>query len=163
MSDQLEHIWPHLQAELALAVEESAYRIWLAPLRPRSLFDGCLQLEAPNGGRSWISDRFGRVLEACAAAVIAPGTTVELVEQHSARDQSDATTDPPALRRGRDRRAGNRMRSQARPASPPDKTTTSDPLGMHISAEIERTPTSRSGPLGNPKLTFEQFVIGDSN
>jgi chromosomal replication initiator protein len=136
VSAELEHIWSRLQAELALAVEESAYRIWLAPLRPRSLADGCLQLEAANGGRSWINDRFGRVLEACAAAVIAPGTTVELVDQRSVVPRESAAT------------------GAAQPA----------PGGRDVrTGTAQRTPTSRPGPLGNPKLTFEQFVIGDSN
>ncbi len=159
MSDQLEHIWPHLQAELALAVDESAYRIWLAPLRPRSLANGCLQLEAPNGGRSWISDRFGRVLEACAAAVIAPGTVVEFVELQPTGEHERAPAEI-TRRQTRDLRRAARNRRHTRIESP---AHSSGMQTAQLGTDTERTSASRPGPLGNPKLTFEQFVIGDSN
>jgi len=122
VSAKLEHIWSRMQAELALAVDDSAYRIWLAPLRPRALDGGRLVLEAPPGACSWIRDRFGRVLESCAANVISDGIVVELVELN--------TCEP----------------------------STNEPLRAPV-----RERESRPGPLGNPKLTFEQFVIGDSN
>ena len=44
------------------------------------------------------------------------------------------------------RPAGRRAPAQATGATPP-----------------QREPAPRDGPLGNPKLTFDQFVIGDSN
>lgn len=134
-----------MQAELALAVDDSAYRIWLAPLRPCELDDGRLLLEAPPGACSWVRDRFGRVLESCAADVIGEGVRVELVDRHGG-GRSAGTSDL-----GRDRR---RRRA---------------PAGVeHTSPEPRQQPQprereSRPGPLGNPKLTFEQFVIGDSN
>jgi chromosomal replication initiator protein len=159
VSDELEHIWSRLQAELALAVEESAYRIWLAPLHPRSLSDGCLQLEAPNGGRSWISDRFGRVLEACAAAVIAPGATVELVDQHVAIGRKRApATDTQSHALGQP--TFSRQTHDAQRSAPQHSRAAFD---AQIHADVDRTRASRPGPLGNPKLTFEQFIIGDSN
>jgi chromosomal replication initiator protein len=111
-----------MQAELALAVDDSAYRIWLAPLRPCELDERRLLLEAPPGACSWLRDRFGRVLESCAAAVIADGVVVEIVDRHGTE------------------------RTAEQPSRPP-----------------ERERESRPGPLANPKLTFEQFVIGDSN
>jgi len=122
-----------MQAELALAVDDSAYRIWLAPLRPRELDERRLLLEAPPGACSWIRDRFGRVLESCAAEVIAEGVVVELIERHG----RDGEIDRP--------KAGASRAIRERPQPPP------------------RERESRPGPLANPKLTFEQFVIGDSN
>jgi chromosomal replication initiator protein len=157
VSDELEYIWSRLQAELALAVEESAYRIWLAPLHPRSLSDGCLQLEAPNGGRSWISDRFGRVLEACAAAVIAPGTTVELIDQHLVERKRASLTDTQALGQAT---PGRRKTHDAHQSAPQHSRTAFD---VEVHAAGKHIRASRPGPLGNPKLTFEQFIIGDSN
>jgi chromosomal replication initiator protein len=132
VSAELEDIWSRVQAELALAVEESAYRIWLAPLRPRELSSQRLQLEAPAGACAWVHDRFGRVLDACAAKVIAPGTHVELVEQG--------------------------IGDGARPTKLPSRAAVT-PSPRAAPAQHE----SRPGPLGNPKLTFEQFVIGDTN
>lgn len=133
MSAELEHIWSRMQAELALAVDDSAYRIWLAPLRPRELDERRLLLEAPPGACSWIRDRFGRVLESCAAEVIADGVVVELVE----RQEREAGVDEPTAGPGRP------TRERPQPST--------------------RERESRPGPLANPKLTFEQFVIGDSN
>jgi chromosomal replication initiator protein len=122
-----------MQAELALAVDDSAYRIWLAPLRPCELDERRLLLEAPSGACSWIRDRFGRVLESCAAAVIAEGIVVELVDHH---DRNDGVGDSGGA------------------SSPTFRTRPQPPA---------RARESRPGPLANPKLTFEQFVIGDSN
>jgi chromosomal replication initiator protein len=122
-----------MQAALALAVDDSAYRIWLAPLRPCELDERRLLLEAPPGACSWIRDRFGRVLESCAAQVIADGVAVELVDRRE-REGS-----------GEQRAPGSSRAARERPQSP------------------ARERESRPGPLANPKLTFEQFVIGDSN
>ncbi len=129
VSAELDHIWSLVQAELALTVDEPTYRIWLEPLRAVELADGRLLISAPAHACRWIGDRFGRLIEASAEAVIGPGTVVELL---SAQQQ------PGAARR----RPG-----RAAPGEPP----------------AIPAPPPPSGPLGNPKLTFEQFVIGDSN
>jgi chromosomal replication initiator protein len=140
VSAELDHIWSRIQAELALAVDDGAYRIWLAPLRPRALEQGRLLLEAPAGARSWIRDRFGRVLESCAAGVIDDLVVVELVDRH-----------------------GGARGPSAHGAS---AHGAGDAPGRPLAGD-QRTPAperpSRPGPLANPKLTFEQFVIGDSN
>jgi len=150
VSAELEQIWSRVQAELALSVDEPTYRIWLAPLQPVALDDGRLTLRAPAQSRAWIRDRFGRVLESCAAKVIGEGTSVELVEPDA---PSDGPSDPPsrerptaATRSGAGRRRITTPRSDASSAS-----------GDTLAAD------QRTGPLGNPKLTFEQFVIGDCN
>jgi chromosomal replication initiator protein len=122
-----------MQAELALAVDDSAYRIWLAPLRPCELDERRLLLEAPSGACAWIRDRFGRVLASCAAEVIGDGVSVELVDRRR-RERDGAETATPPSTNARER------------IQPP-----------------VRERESRPGPLANPKLTFEQFVIGDSN
>lgn len=160
MSAELEHIWSRVQAELALAVDDSAYRIWLAPLRPCELDRGRLVLEAPPTTRAWIRERFGRVLESCAAHVIEAGVAVEIVERqasaNSPGEPHDGDRRPPQRRftrghalAGRDGRGA--LRSSA-----------STPHEARAGA-FPREGESRPGPLGNPKLTFEQFVIGDSN
>ena len=135
MSDELEHIWSRVQAQLALVVDEPTYSIWLAKLEPLEVIGECLVLAAPPQSCRWIQGRFGRVIEASVELVLGPHATIEL---------RPAEVAAPTGRRG-DRgaaaRPSQREGALAGPASVPH----------------------RSGPLGNPKLTFEQFVIGDSN
>jgi chromosomal replication initiator protein len=137
-----------VQAELALSVDEATYRIWLAPLQPLELDDRCLTLQAPPHGRGWIGDRFGRLLESCAAKVLGDGARVELVDR--ARGEGATGAARPSRRAGR---SLDRAPAARRPPAPAGRAQPAD------SGAVE----SRSGPLGNPKLTFEQFVIGDSN
>jgi chromosomal replication initiator protein len=145
-------------------VDESTYRIWLGPLRACELDEQRLLLEAPPQACGWIRDRFGRVLDTCAARVVGPGTFVEVieVEQHDAQltatrgsgqlatqslDGGDATDAPQAKRRGNRSARQKRRSGQSLIPEPPQRAGGD----------------SRAGPLGNPKLTFEQFVIGDCN
>ena len=146
MSAELEHIWSRVQHELALSVDELTYRIWLAPLRPRELSGQRLFLDAPPHARGWIRDRFGRLLDGCAASVIGPGASVELAEQER-DDARERPTSPATAPNARVYKKHGRR-----------QTSTSQRHDERASA-----PASRGGPLGNPKLTFEQFVIGDSN
>jgi chromosomal replication initiator protein len=142
MSDELEDIWTRVQGELATAVDELTYRIWLAPLRPHELDGPRLRVDAPAQACAWVRDRFGRLLDACAADVIGPGATVELL---AARSGADAAAPPGRVGgRGRPHGGGGRDRSEAVPV------------------ELASAGDGRS-PIGNPKLTFDQFVIGDGN
>jgi chromosomal replication initiator protein len=145
VSAELEHIWSRIQAELALCVDEATYRIWLAPLRPLALTEGCLTLQAPAHGRGWIADRFGRVLESCAAQVIGDGAVVQLVEHDGRAVEGDTETGASTGGTLGGRRHHGRRRSSPQPRS-------------RVAGERHD-----AGPLGNPKLTFEQFVIGDCN
>ncbi len=153
MSEELEHIWARVRAELALAVDQSTYRIWLEPLQPRELCDGRLLVEAPGSARVWVHDRFGRLLDACAADVLGSGASVELVDPQ--RDRAEAESGRPRITK---RRANTRnAASAAMSTSSPQQAASGD----HVRSQ--QGPQSRPGPLGNPKLTFEQFVIGDCN
>ncbi len=127
MSTQLEHIWSQIRAELSQTIEEPVYRIWLEPLRAVDLTGDNLTVEAPAQTCGWVRERFGRALQTCAAAVLGPDLTVDVVETRSGRQ------------------AGN-----PHPPGPPTATSTAHP---------QPTPAI----CGNPKLTFDQFVIGDSN
>ncbi len=130
---------------LPLQSTSSAYRIWLAPLRPCELDGGRLLLEAPPGACSWVRDRFGRVLESCAAGVIGDGVRVELVDRHARKHGAS------------ERETGRDQRRRHTPASLENAST------EFRERSRPRERESRPGPLGNPKLTFEQFVIGDCN
>ncbi|MEA2153896.1 MAG: chromosomal replication initiator protein, partial [Solirubrobacteraceae bacterium] len=58
---------------------DSTYEIWLAPLQARALVGDTLLVAAPDEIRSWVADRFGRVLQTCAAAVLGPQALVDVV------------------------------------------------------------------------------------
>ncbi len=136
MSDELEHIWSRVQAELALAVDEATYRIWLEKLRARELSaDQRLLVEAPPQACGWIRDRFGRVLQSCAATVVGPEVVLELISNQ----------DPGGCGDGAGTRTGAAQRL------------------LRSSGGARTARARRGGPLGNPKLSFDQFVIGDCN
>jgi chromosomal replication initiator protein len=124
VSTELEQIWSRVQVELAAAVDEATYRIWLEPLRVCELAEQRLLVQAPPHACGWVRERFGRLVQACTAAVVGADVTVDIVEctpGHAAPARGDT--------------------SQA-----------------ESTYEV-----GEQGLLGNPKLTFDQFVIGDSN
>ena len=59
---------------------DSTFEIWLAALTARALVDGTLIVSAPDEIRTWVIDRFARVLQTCAAAVLGADTSVDVVE-----------------------------------------------------------------------------------
>jgi len=122
--------------QLALTVDEPTYRIWLEPLRALELHDDRLAIEAPRHAHRWIQDRFGRHIQASVAALLGPSVVVEFVTTPA----GSTTTATAAHGAGR----------KANTSSPPR-------------AEQPPAQATLGGPLGNPKLTFDQFVIGDSN
>jgi chromosomal replication initiator protein len=79
LTPQLARDWALIQAQLRQAVPDSTFEIWLAALRPRAHVGDTLVVAAPDEIRSWVADRFARVLQTCAAAVLGPQTTVEVV------------------------------------------------------------------------------------
>ncbi len=139
MNQELEHIWSRVQAQLALVVDEPTYRIWLEPLTAIELVGERIVLQAPLHACGWIGERFGRVIQASVELVLGASATVELVA-------GDGTP-------GRIQRASN-------PAAQAPKA----PASLGLNAPGNGLPSSaQAGPLGNPKLTFDQFVIGDCN
>jgi chromosomal replication initiator protein len=159
VSDELEHIWSRVQAELAITVDESTYRIWLDALRARELSDGRLLVEAPPQACGWIRDRFGRTLQSCARTVIGSDVVLELVSSQASED-AGARMESERQRRSRAHRPDTHTHHAGSRSHRP---------GAGASSQAPNEPRSgeRSGardvPLGNPKLNFDQFVIGDSN
>lgn len=111
--------WREVRAELRRAVEESTYEIWLAPLEVKSLHGTVLSVTAPASTLSWVSRRFGRLLDACAQAVLGADARVSLDQDGGAPVQA---------------------RGAGQSQNPQDAT---DSL--------------------NPRFSFNQFIIGDSN
>jgi chromosomal replication initiator protein len=138
VNHELEHIWSRVQAQLALVVDEPTYRIWLEPLRACELDDERLLVEAPPHACRWIGERFGRVIQASVELVLGPHMRVELAPAGAA--ESSTPLSLTAAPRAHARRT-NRRRD----------------------AHVEHPHVASTGALGNPKLTFEQFVIGDCN
>jgi chromosomal replication initiator protein len=141
VSNELEHIWSRVQTQLALVVDEPTCRLWLDGLRPVELCDELLLVEAPPSSCKWINERFGRVIQASVELVIGPSARVRLLsgEQSTGRVAPEPSQRPSAP---------DRDRQQA---------------GLQPAASIASELSQHTGPLGNPKLTFDQFVIGDSN
>jgi hypothetical protein len=65
-SGRLLAAWTPVQAALRAELDESVFNMWIAHLHPHSLVGGVWTLAAPRIAASWIEDRFGRVVEACA-------------------------------------------------------------------------------------------------
>ncbi len=76
---QLAHDWAQVRNELRRAVPDSTFEIWLAPLTARAMIGNTLIVAAPDEIRSWIAERFARVLQTCAASVFGPDTDVDVV------------------------------------------------------------------------------------
>jgi len=135
VSTQLEHIWSQVTAELSASIDEPVYRIWLEPLRAVELDGERLTIEAPSQTHAWVRERFGRVLQTTAAAVLGPDVRLDIVE---------AAAQTPSRGPRPRRPAGMRRDGESQPVQPvpPELTQAS---------------------WGNPKLTFDQFVIGDCN
>ena len=138
MNQELQHIWSRVQTQLALVVDEPTYRIWLEPLSAIDLVGERLVLQAPLHACGWISERFGRVIQASVELVLGAGATVELTAGDGANPDS-------------------RSKTTERPRTPQRAISARSDL------DASPTPAAQSGPLGNPKLTFDQFVIGDCN
>jgi chromosomal replication initiator protein len=139
---------------MARAVDEPTYRIWLEPLRVLELSGKHLLIEAAPHSLRWVRERFGSVLQASATLVLGTGTTVEIV------DDPEPVETPAHGTRGQ--RRGHAIASDGlarRQPSAGARRTRSD-HGENAGAATTR---SSAGPLGNPKLTFDQFVIGDCN
>ncbi|MEA2167964.1 MAG: chromosomal replication initiator protein [Solirubrobacteraceae bacterium] len=111
IDDALATSWNRIRSELRQAVTESTWHGWLESLSLRELVGDVLLVCAPDDTRAWVVDRYGRLLQACAAAVLGPDIRVELVAP-----------------------------------------------GVHTPPATAQVPD-----VMNPKLTFDQFVIGDSN
>jgi chromosomal replication initiator protein len=77
--EELTHAWSRVVAQLRREVPAGRPQRILDTLDPRELDGATLVVAAPDAHRTYIAERFGRVLQACAAAVLGPEVTVEVV------------------------------------------------------------------------------------
>jgi chromosomal replication initiator protein len=79
MPEELSSAWTRVVAQLRREVPAGRPQRILDTLEPRELAGDTLVVAAPDAHRAYIADRFGRVLQACVAAVLGPEITVEVV------------------------------------------------------------------------------------
>jgi chromosomal replication initiator protein len=92
VTDDPDHIWSAVQDELRQTVPADIYDIWLAPLRAVAVEGDVLVIEAPHEVRAWVAERFARVLQVSAAAVLGPEVTVD-VRASASRQQAQGRAD----------------------------------------------------------------------
>jgi chromosomal replication initiator protein len=100
VTEDPEHIWGAVQDELRQTVPADIYDIWLAPLRAVAVEGDVLIVEAPHEVRAWVAERFARVLQVGAAAVLGPQVTVDVrgaASHDRGRHSSGRATRAPAL------------------------------------------------------------------
>ncbi len=85
--------WSRLSDELRGRVGESAFEIWLAPLRPTTFTGELLTLTAPPDTAGWLTGRYGPVIAAAACAVLGAGTRV-VIDGHVATGGSASQAAP---------------------------------------------------------------------
>jgi chromosomal replication initiator protein len=78
--------WHRIRAELQRRVSDSAYEIWLAPLRLESWDGEVLTLAAPTATEQWLAGRFGPLIDRCAKQVLGPNGGVVFTGADSPRD-----------------------------------------------------------------------------
>jgi chromosomal replication initiator protein len=91
VTPDLAPIWTRLQAEVRHRVPESAYDIWLAPLRWGGMDGDRIVLLAPSEVRAWVQQRYAGILDDAARTVLGDGSTARV----ELRDD-DGTTTPPS-------------------------------------------------------------------
>jgi chromosomal replication initiator protein len=92
---ELAPAWRTICSELRRIVGDTTYEIWLAPLQPQGLERELLVLKAPATIESWVSNRFGHIVQKCAEAVLGPATQVRFTaEQQQGRPADDSLAKP---------------------------------------------------------------------
>jgi chromosomal replication initiator protein len=156
---ELEHMWSRVQTELYGAVGEATYRIWLEPLTAAELTGDRLVVHGPAQSRGWVERRFGRVLQASVETVFGDRIMVELLSEPTAGEpfEGKAHGSNPSGTRARVPLGTATCEAGVYPdRQHAHRDQTSDP-------ERGSGHRPRGGALGNPKLTFDQFVIGGCN
>jgi chromosomal replication initiator protein len=132
-----------MREALREAVGDRIFDLWLEPLRAHAVVDNTLVLLAPAEIATWVTERLGRVLQTCAAATLGPDIVVDVVTPATVREAR------PAAGGGSGSRQPGRRHNNASAAA----GVTAPDSGRQRESE----------PTLNPKYTFEQFVIGQSN
>jgi chromosomal replication initiator protein len=87
VTPDLAPIWTRLQAEVRHRVPESAYDIWLAPLRWGGIDGDRIVLLAPSEVRAWVQQRYAAILDDAAQTILGDGSVARV----ELRDDDGAT------------------------------------------------------------------------
>jgi chromosomal replication initiator protein len=147
MSTDLVHTWQRVRCELRNSVTDSIFHLWLEPLAARHIDEQKLVIEAPDEIRTWVTDRYSRLLSLCANKALGRSLEVELIGPQ----QMGARATPPVQ---------NGATWERNSQSTPNKWSTSP---IQTSKSTAPAPPSIKSEAINPRFTFDQFVIGDSN
>jgi chromosomal replication initiator protein len=75
-----EHVWTEIAERVREAVSDQTYHTWFGDVRPRSLDDDELLLEAPNDfTRSWIDGHFSELIGVAARDLLGPAGRVRVL------------------------------------------------------------------------------------
>lgn len=58
----LEVVWSEVRRQLSASLPEPTYRMWLAPVAPRSIRGGTLYLDAPDSVATWVERRYSKMI-----------------------------------------------------------------------------------------------------
>jgi chromosomal replication initiator protein len=78
VTEDPDHTWRRVQNELRQRVSADMYEIWLAPLQLVEIVGTQVVVEAPRELRTWVAERFARVLQVSATAVLGPDAVVRV-------------------------------------------------------------------------------------
>jgi chromosomal replication initiator protein len=95
-----EHTWRRIEGELRGRVPADMYEIWLAPLRLVAIDGTQVVVEAPRELRTWVAERFARVLQASAVAVLGPDAVVRVRPGDEGPRRANAGAPAPRSTRG---------------------------------------------------------------
>ncbi len=148
---ELDQLWQKTCAVFRADVSEDVFDLWLAQLEPVRLSGDELCLIGPDRARSWIELRYARALTDCLSKAAGRPMCIGLYDQDAA-----ALPTAGAVRN----RAGANSRSIARSMAGPVAGTYGGSFAGASAATGGGEPAC--SPL-NPRYTFDQFVIGQSN
>lgn len=133
VSHNIDQIHDELHRRLRLAVDEATYRNWLACLEPDEVRGTTLVATVPAQSLPWVDQRFGGLIRRCLGELSGGAMALELGARGATRGGG-----------GTARRAGSPRASR----------------GEHPRIE---EPTVMGDIEPNPRLSFDQFVIGKCN
>jgi chromosomal replication initiator protein len=137
LNDHIDQINQELHRRLRLAVDEATYRNWLAALTFERRSGRSVVASVPPQSQRWVDQRFGGLIQRCLEELLGEGVTLEL----TGRRAQSATA----------RHGG--AHASARTPSPRRDAQLSALDEGDLSSDIEP----------NPRLTFDQFIIGECN
>ena len=93
LPDELASIWEGVRQSLRNQLPETAFRLWIDPLRPVSAERSTLHLSAPRTTRAWVERRYSAPLR---TAVQASGAGLDQVVLVAAGEETSSSAPPSA-------------------------------------------------------------------